>query len=237
MEEIKPLFEFFIGGLKVDISIPIIEQWIVMAVIIVAVILLTRKLEVIPKGKQVWVETLVDKINGLVKNMMGTGYANFAPYIGTIMIFLVLLNLFGLTGFKPPTAEYSVALGLAITSFLVIQGTALKRNGLRHYIKGMEGPMPALMPLLLPLNIMERLTMPLSLSLRLFGNMFAASIIMELLYKGLIYISGILPIKIPILAAIIPIPLHIYFDMFDGIIQMFIFVMLTMVNIKITVEE
>jgi F-type H+-transporting ATPase subunit a len=84
---------------------------------------------------------------------------------------------------------------------------------------------------------MERLTTPVSLSLRLFGNMFAASIIMELIYKGLIYVSNILPIKIPIFAAIIPIPLHMYFDIFDGAIQMFIFVMLTMVNIKITVEE
>jgi F-type H+-transporting ATPase subunit a len=97
--------------------------------------------------------------------------------------------------------------------------------------------MPALTPIMFPLNLIERLTIPLSLGLRLFGNMFAASIMMELLYEGLIHISKIIPIKIPILATVIPIPFHMYFDMFDGAIQMFIFVMLTMVNIKITAEE
>jgi F-type H+-transporting ATPase subunit a len=97
--------------------------------------------------------------------------------------------------------------------------------------------MPALIPIMFPLNLIERLTLPLSLGLRLFGNMFAASIMMELLYEGLIHISKIIPIKIPILATVIPIPFHMYFDMFDGAIQMFIFVMLTMVNIKITEEE
>jgi F-type H+-transporting ATPase subunit a len=237
MEELKPLFDFNLFGLKIHITFPIVEQWIIMLLIAAVVLIITRKLEVIPKGVQVWVETAVETINKMVGDIMGKGYENFNGYIGTIIIFLLMMNLFGLTGVKPPTAEYSVTLGLAVTSFLVIQGTALRRNGLIHYMKGLRGPLAAIAPIMFPLNVIERFTMPLSLSLRLFGNMFAASLIVELLYKGLIGISNILPVKIPLFAAVLPIPLHVYFDLFDGFIQMFIFVMLTMVNIKIIAEE
>lgn len=237
MEEVKPLLEFSLFGLNIDITFPIVEQWAIMLLIVVVVLIVTRKMEIIPKGVQVWVETVVETINKLVSSVMGPGYGVFSGYMGTVIIFLLLMNLFGLTGIKPPTSEYSVALGLAVTSFFVIQGTALKRNGTRHYLKGLRGPLAAMAPIMIPLNIIERFTMPLSLSIRLFGNMFAASFIVELLYEGLINISNILPVKIPVFAAIIPIPLHVYFDMFDGFIQMFIFVMLTMVNIKIIAEE
>lgn len=237
MEEVTSLFHFFIGGFRVDITLPIIEQWAVMILIMILVSVFVRNLQTVPRGAQVWVEMIVGTIRGLVKDVMGIEYDGFISYVGTIIIFLLMLNLFGLTGLKPPTTEFSVTLGLGLTSFLVIQGTALRKNGLRHYIKGIEGPMPAMIPIMFPLNLIERITLPISLGLRLFGNMFAASIMMELLYQGLTYISGFIPIKIPILAMVLPIPFHMYFDMFDGAIQMFIFVMLTMVNIKITVEE
>lgn len=237
MEEVKPLIEFSVFGFNIDITLPVIEQWAIMALVAIVVLIVTRRLQVIPKGVQVWVETVVETINNMVSGAMGPGYTVFNAYMGTVIIFLLLMNLFGLTGIKPPTSDYSVDLGLAITSFVVIQGTAFKRNGLLHYMKGLRGPVKAMAPILLPINLIERFTMPLSLSLRLFGNMFAASIIVELLYQGLIGISNILPVKIPVFAAVLPIPLHVYFDLFDGAIQMFIFVMLTMVNIKILVEE
>lgn len=78
---------------------------------------------------------------------------------------------------------------------------------------------------MLPLNIIERIMLPVSLSLRLFGNMTAAYIIMELIYSSLGSLN-------PFAQLVIPVPLHIYFDVFDGTIQMIIFIMLTMINIK-----
>lgn len=237
MEEAKPLLSFILGGFKFNITLPIVEEWAIMAVIMVLVLIFARKFETVPRGSQVWVETLVDSINGIVKSMMGDEFKSHSPYVGTIIIFLLMLNLLGLTGLTPPTSQYSVALGLAITSFLVIQGTALKRNGVKGYLRGMEGPLPAMAVMMFPLNVIERFTLPVSLSLRLFGNMFAASFIMELLYKGLMYVSKSLFGHIPLFALILPIPLHVYFDLFDGTIQMVIFVMLTMVNIKLISEE
>ncbi|EYE89824.1 F0F1 ATP synthase subunit A [Fervidicella metallireducens AeB] len=208
-------------------------QWGVMVFIIVLVTVLTKRLETIPHGSQIWIELIVEKINDLVRANMGEKFIGFAPYIGTIMIYILMLNLIGLLGLRPPTTDYSVALALALISFVLIHATAIKNNGLRHYLKGYSEPFP----LLLPLNIIERVVVPVSLSLRLFGNMLAGVIIVELIYKGLSYLSNMVHIKLPLFAALIPIPFHIYFDIFDGIIQMFIFSMLTMIFIKTTSEH
>ena len=101
----------------------------------------------------------------------------------------------------------------------------LFRSG--HYLLAYTKP---LIPLT-PINIMERVMLPVSLSLRLFGNILAASIIMKIVYIAL---GGLLP---PITQLIIPVPLHIYFDLFDGGVQMVIFMMLTMINIKVIAEH
>lgn len=219
--------------LGMNIPLSILIQWGVMIFIIVSVTVLTKKLETIPSGSQIWIELIVEKINDLVRANMGEKFIGFAPYIGTIMIYILLLNLIGLLGLRPPTTDYSVTLALALISFVLIHATAIKNNGLRHYLKGYSEPFA----LLLPLNIIERVIVPVSLSLRLFGNMLAGVIIVELIYKGLSYLSNILHIKLPLFAALIPIPFHIYFDIFDGVIQMFVFSMLTMIFIKITSEH
>ena len=136
------------------------------------------------------------------------------------------LNLLGLIGVEPPTKNLSVTLGLGITSFLVINGTAIKRNGIGGYAKGLVSPYA----LMLPLNILERVTLPISLALRLFGNMLAATLLISLLYKGLSSLSFFAQIGLPIVA-------HAYFDLFDGTIQMLVFTMLTIVYIKIISDE
>lgn len=233
MGEVKTLFEFTIGGLKFGITYSVVAQWIVMIFIMLMVLLIRSRMNMVPRGAQVWVETIVETVNGLVRSNMGEKYEKFTPFVGTLMIYLLLLNLFGLTGFRPPTADYSVALGLAIISFVLIHATAIRNNGIKHYLKGYTHPYTAM----LPLNIVERLVVPVSLSLRLFGNITAAVILVELIYDGLAYLSGVLHLGIPLLQAVIPIPFHVYFDLFDGAIQMFIFVMLTMIFIKTTSDH
>lgn len=229
----EALFNIHLGSFDIPIYFSVVAQWIVMAVIMISVPLLTRNLKTIPKGRQVIVETIVEKINGLVKGNMGDEYEKFSPFVGTLIIFLLMLNLFGLTGFRPPTADYSVALGLGIISFVIIQYNAVHHSGVLGYFKGYAKPFG----FMLPLNIIERLIVPVSLSLRLFGNITAAVIMMELIYEGLEFISHSIHLKVPLLEAILPIPFHIYFDLFDGTIQMFIFVMLTMIFIKTTSEH
>ena len=136
------------------------------------------------------------------------------------------MNLTGLIGIKPPTVDYSVALALALITFFVVQWFAIKKIGLGHYFKGYAEPYA----FILPINLIERVMLPVSLSFRLFGNMIAGVVIIDLAYKSLGSLTGFAQL-------IVPIPLHFYFDLFDGIIQMVIFVMLTMVNIKVIAEH
>lgn len=226
-EPVKPIYSFKLGNFPVEITESIVLQWIIMLIIIVIAIVLTSDLKEVPKSrKQNIVEIFVDTVKKLVTENMGEHCIGFVPYIGTLAIFLLSMNLTGLVGVKPPTEDYSVAVGLASITFFVIQGYAIKKVGIGHYFLGYGKPFVAM----LPLNIMERVMLPVSLSLRLFGNMFAAGIIMDLVYTALTSIS--------IVAAIgLPIPLHAYFDIFDGAIQMAIFTMLTMINIKMVAEH
>jgi F-type H+-transporting ATPase subunit a len=233
MEKMAPLFEIRMFNIAVPITYSVVAQWVVMVLIMLAVLLLTVKIEKVPRGRQVWVEYIVEKIDGLVKENMGKENQSFTPFIGTLMIYLLVLNLTGLFGFKPPTSDYSVALGLAAISFVIIHSTSIKKQGVVHYLAGYAKPIG----IMLPLNIIERAFQPISLSLRLFGNITASYILVDLIYQGLDNLSRSINIGIPVFQTLIPIPFHIYFDIFDGAIQMFIFAMLTMIFTKVTSEH
>lgn len=227
------LTSFDVLGMKIEITQKLLEimlvQWVIMAVLVGLAIYLTKTLKLNPTKKQTIAEYLVGIINGFVEDTMGKEYKGFVPYIGTLVLFLLVMNLTGLIGIEPVTSNYSVALGLALITFFTIQGFAIKKNGLWHYFKGMNAPFHFVTPLSV-LNVVERFVIPLSLSLRLFGNMIAATLLINLIYGALGSIGFLAKIGIPVFA-------HMYFDIFDGGIQMFIFVMLTMVNIKIIAEE
>lgn len=226
MEELAPLFSIRIFGYNFAVNSSLMIQWVIIIVALVLSILYSRKVKRIPGKIQSFVEIVTEFLSKTVEDNMGNGTKKFIPYIGSLGAYLLLLNMVGLFGIKPPTADYSVTLGIALTTFFVIQGYTIKKLGVAGYFKGYASPIA----ILLPINIMERFMLPISLSLRLFGNIFAATMIMELIYQGL---SGI-----SVIAAIgLPIPFHLYFDVFDGTIQMVIFVMLTMIQIKVTSEH
>lgn len=226
MGPVIPIFSFKIGSFSLIIGKAIIWQWVVILILGIAAVLLTRNLKRNPNKKQVVLETLYTTVEGLVKSNMGESYMSYIPYIGTLMVYLLVMNLLGLVGIEPPTANLSVTTALAISTFVVINGTAIKRNGVLKFIKGFAQPYAAM----LPINIMERVIVPLSLALRLFGNMVAAALLVELLYGALAQITFIAGIGLPIIA-------HGYFDLFDGMIQTIVFTMLTMINIKLTSEH
>lgn len=222
-----------LGKVNVEIGYPVIAQWVIMVIIIAAVLITVRGFKSVPNGKQVWVEMLYENVRNLVGDNMGEEYMNFIPFAGTLMIYMLPLNLTGLFGFKPPTTDYSVTLGMALISFIVINVVSIRRAGILGYVKGYTKPYA----FMLPINLIERLIVPVSLSLRLFGNMLAGTIIVDLIYRALAYFSSLLKLKIPMLQLIIPIPFHVYFDIFDGVVQMIIFTMLTMIFIKTTSEH
>ncbi|HEX9025843.1 MAG TPA: F0F1 ATP synthase subunit A [Clostridium sp.] len=220
------LYSFKIGKFVINITSDIIVQWAIILILGISVFLLTRNLKEKPNKIQTALENFYEVVNSLVLSTMGESYGRFVPYIGTLMIYLLMLNFTGLVGIEPPTQKLSTAIAFAITSFCVIHVNAIKKNGPIEYLEGYAKPFV----LMLPINVMEKIVFPVSLSLRLFGNMLAATIIIDLIYQALGNIGIFAQIGLPVIV-------HGYFDLFDGTIQMIVFTMLTMIQIKLTAEE
>ena len=218
------MYEIEVFGIQIQIAQSIINMWYIMAfltVLALGVNIYIKRggFKQMPESKlQLSIEAFVEFFYDISRSTMGERNIGLAPYIGTIGIFLLLSNLVGLFGIrKVPTTDYSVALGFAMTTFFVVQSNQLRAHGIKGYFKELFQPFPVF----LPLNILEKIIPILSLSLRLFGNITAGVIIMELVYSALRSIS--------IFAmAFIPVPLHFYFDIFDGFLQTMVFVILTM---------
>jgi F-type H+-transporting ATPase subunit a len=218
-----------IAGKEIIIPDTIFNMWLITIVLIVFAIIVNSKIkkarsEEVPSQFLNVVEILVDSIEGLVKTTMGSqNVARFGPYIFTLAVFLAVANLSGLLGISPPTSDYSVTLSLALITFILTQYWGFRNaGGLGGYLKGFTEPMV----FLTPLNVIGELANPISLSFRLFGNIMSGGIIMSLLY-------GALGIIAPIIAA----PLHAYFDVFSGLLQTFIFLMLSMIFVGGMAEE
>ncbi len=166
------------------------------------------------------IEYLVETVDNLTRANMGEKHGwKFSNYIGTLFAFLLVANLSGLFGLRPPTADYGVTLGLALITFVLIH-----YNGFKYEKAGHVGKL--FQPLLLtPINIIGEIATPLSMSLRLFGNILSGTVMMGLLY-------GLLPKLLQFFIWPVFGGLHAYFDVFSGAIQSYVFCMLTMVFIS-----
>jgi F-type H+-transporting ATPase subunit a len=218
-------------GLQVTETVTV--TWYLMAAIILLAWLGTRNMKMVPGRVQIVVEMLVKTINNLVKQTMGEQNAKFAPYIGTLMIFLAVANLAGLIGLRPPTADINTTLALALITFTMIHGFSVRSKGIGNYVKGYFQPFA----LLFPINLLGELATPISLSFRLFGNIVGGMIIMSLMYGALTGLTGsLLNLNVPLLAVGLPAVFHVYFDVFSGLLQSFIFCMLTMVFVSMGMD-
>ena len=221
MEELQTPVAFTIplfGGIPVTLSV--VVSWLVMGALILAAALGTRQLKLRDPGKpQLCLEMAVEFLNGFTKNNMGPHGPDFAPYLGTIALYILLCNIIGIFGLVPPTKDLNVTAALAIMSAVLIYGAQFRYHGLRGGLKKFMEPMP----LLLPINLMEVVIRPLALCMRLFGNNLGAFIIMEL-------IKMMAP-------AVVPVPFSIYFDLFDGGIQAVVFVFLTALFVGEGIKE
>lgn len=227
----------YFGDFK--ISETVVVSWIIILGLTVASILLTRNLQKVPTTKrQIFLEFIVSSLNNLVISTMGEKTVkrmpNIVPYIGSLFLFFACSNLAGLLGFRSPTTDLDTTLAWAMMTFFMIYYAGIKFKGL-SYFKGLLEPVP----FLLPLNIIGELAKPISLSFRPFGNILGGAVIMYLLYEFLGYVSGFIPVvgQLKILELVIPVPFHLYFDFFAGLLQSFIFIMLTMVFVSNAAEE
>ena len=171
------------------------------------------------------IEYLVEAVDNLTRTNMGEKHGwKFSNYIGTLFGFLIVANLSGLFGLRAPTADYGVTLGLALITFVLIHYNGFKYEKAGHVTKLFK-------PVLLtPINIIGEIATPLSMSLRLFGNILSGTVMMGLLY-------GLLPKLLQFFIWPVFGGLHAYFDVFSGAIQSYVFCMLTMVFISQTFGE
>ncbi len=233
-----------VGGKSVPfITDAVVTMWIVMAAIIIVALILSRKLKPIPQGGQKLAELYVEFITNLTKTNIGPHhYKPYTSYIGTVFIFLIFSNvvaifniipsgrtlaaLFGNPalehfefGLHPPTKNFNVTLCLAIISIIVVIISEFKYRGIKGWLKSWYTPSV----ISAFIKVLDYIVRPMSLCLRLFGNILGAFIVMMLIYSSM-----------PPLA---PAVVGLYFDIFDGCLQAYVFIFLTMLYIAEAVEE
>lgn len=212
-----------------------------------AIILLSKtidKAEPLEKPKGILVPVLwgVEIVYNMVKTNVGEKYADaLTPYIITLWVYIFISNIISLFGLSSPTANLSVTLLLAFITWVLIQITEFRFQGVGGYFHSFLEPIPVM----LPMNIFGKFSTMVSMSLRLFGNILCGGIMMQLVYSfcqfisnklvGLFTHSGITAFNFiaPILSPL----LHAYFDLFAGFIQTLVFVTLTVVLIGNDIPE
>lgn len=201
-------------GMTWNLTESVIVQWIVMLLLTILFIVLGTGLKVVPTTRrQALAEWLITFVNDMVDGSMGEKYKSYRPYIGVLIVYVIVCNLITLLGLRAPTADISVTGTLAIITFFMTQYNRAKTGKLKGYLKAFIDPMP----FMLPSNIIGEISNPVSMALRLFGNMVAGMVIGGLIYFAL----GNFAIFIPAVASL-------YFDIFSSVIQAYIFTMLTM---------
>ncbi len=206
-----------LGGIPIKESV--VVTWIIMAVILVICIAATRNLSVENPGRgQVILETIVSGGHHFFDETLGENGKDYIPYMMTVTLYIGVANLIGLLGFKPPTKDMNVTAALAIMSIVLIEAAGIRQKGAKGWLKSFAEPIP----IILPINILEVFIKPLSLCMRLFGNVLGSFVIMELLKL--------------IIPAVVPAVFSCYFDIFDGLIQAYVFVFLTSLFIKEATE-
>ena len=205
------------GGIEVAESVVI--TWVIMAFMLILAICMTRNLKVQNPGKrQVILETAVCGLQNMVKGIIGEEGAGYVPYLVTVIVYIGISNIIGLFGMKPPTKDLNVTGALAIMSIILIEYSGIHAKGVKRWAKSFAEPVAVVAPL----NVLEIFIRPLSLCMRLFGNVLGAFVIMKL-------IECILPVGLPVIFSA-------YFDVFDGLIQAYVFVFLTGLFIKEAIE-
>lgn len=222
---IHGVFSYELFGHTVWITTTHISILMVFMVIIGFAIAANRamkKATEVPGFFQNIVELVVEKIDGMVSGVMGKHAGSFANYIGTVFIFILVSNISGLFGLRPPTADYGVTLPLGLLTFFLIHFNKFKHQKFIGVIKGYGEPWP----FWAPINLIGDVAVPISLSLRLFANILSGTVMMALIYGMLAKIAYVWPSV-----------LHIYFDLFSGAIQTYVFCMLTMTYISSAIGD
>lgn len=206
-----------IGGVGIHESV-IVTLFISILLLVLGLVLTSGFRVENPSRRQLAVESFVLWLQKFFEGPLSPKGKRYAPYMMTIACYVALANIFYVFGIKPPTKDLTVTAALAVMSIVLVQMAGIQTKGVKGWLHSFLEPMPAM----LPMNILELFIKPVSLCMRLFGNVLGAFIIMCMI-EGLVRI-------------IIPVPFSLYFDFFDGLIQVYVFTLLTSMYIAEAVE-
>ncbi|MBQ7360213.1 MAG: F0F1 ATP synthase subunit A [Lachnospiraceae bacterium] len=226
---IHGVLKYELFGQELWITTTHICLFIVLMIIIGFAVLANRAMKratEVPGGFQNVVELIVEMLDGMVGSTMGKNAKKFRNYIGTVFIFILISNLSGLLGLRPPTADYGVTMPLGVLTFVIVHYMQFKCQKPKDIWAGMCSPLPPWLPIWFPINVISEVAVPISLSLRLFANILSGTVMMALIYGLLKWI-----------AIGWPAALHVYFDIFSGAIQTYVFCMLTMTYINNAIDS
>ena len=206
-----------IGGVGIHESV-IVTLFISILLLVLGLVLTSGFRVENPSRRQLAVESFVLWLQKFFEGPLSPKGKRYAPYMMTIACYVALANIFYVFGIKPPTKDLTVTAALAVMSIVLVQMAGIQTKGVKGWLHSFLEPMPAM----LPMNILELFIKPVSLCMRLFGNVLGAFIIMCRI-EGLVRI-------------IVPVPFSLYFDFFDGLIQVYVFTLLTSMYIAEAVE-
>lgn len=197
-----------------------VVSWIMMAVIILVAFLLTRNLKVEGKlsKRQLLLEMCYTKLESFFEGIIGKEGMCYFPWLTSVAIFIGASNMIGIFGFKPPTKSIQVTGALALSSIILVEFAGVRAKGVLGHLRSFTQPVAVVTPI----NMLELVIKPLSLCMRLFGNIIGAFIIMELL-------KAVVPV-------VLPMAFSLYFDLFDGFLQAYIFIFLTAIYVQEAIE-
>lgn len=206
-----------------EISETIIITWAVMLILILFAVIIRifvlRKFQTVPKGIQNVLEMFVKFCEKFTKSTLGKRGASFAAYIFTVALMIFCTSLVELFGFRAPATDINFTIALALMSFILINAFGVYYSGVFGRLRWFLKPKA----FMLPINIVTHAVIPVSLSFRLFGNMFAGLVVMNLVYSVTFLSFGL------------PAILSIYFNLFHVGIQTYIFLVLTLSFMEETV--
>ncbi|MGL4403970.1 MAG: F0F1 ATP synthase subunit A [Fusobacteriaceae bacterium] len=218
------------GGYGLPVTATVTSTWFIMIILFIIFNSGTKDLKLIPGKLQTGLEYLYSFLDDLVEQMLGKWKVRYISYIAPLFIFILFSNTLSffpipsitvtdgivniVPAFRSPTADLNTTVGLAFLTTFTFLSTSFRCHGFVGHIKTLFEPMP----FMFPINLVGELAKPTNISIRLFGNMFAGMVIIGLIYKAA--------------PVVVPAPLHLYFDIFSGIVQSFVFVMLSLVYIQ-----
>jgi len=230
VELVNKLVKWFLSavGIGFDNTKDVIPSHIVMALLVTVVIIFffkmtVKNLSLFPGKMQNALEMFYKFFQGLVDDMMGHEGRKFIPVLGTLATFIAVSNLVGLLPeMGSPTANLNVTVGCALFVFLYYHYHGVKKHGVWGYVKTFMGPAWWLAWLILPIEIVSHFSRPLSLAMRLFGNILGEDLV-------IIIIAGLVPFVAPLPVMALAV--------FTSLLQAFIFIMLSTIYLAGAMAE